>query len=587
MPTYNPLSPSDLSRLRRAREDSYKQLKSFREQRIELLRQRVGHRYGENGASEKIPMPLMSLAANVYTRSLAARNPRVLATTRWPSLKPYAVQFQLAVNEVIEELNLVATLQTCIAEALFGVGIAKVGLCMTADDQQGFRHDAAQPFCDAVLLENWVHDANARTYEEVDFCGDKYRIPLREARQNPLYDPSVAAKLQKHDGSTDVSGYENRHDQSSALSRGQKSPQGEETFHDTIELWDLWLPKDKVVVTIAADQDLPPLRIVEWQGPEAGPYHMLAFTPIQGNIMPLPPAYDWSELHITTNALARKIIRQAERQKTIPVYSSSSVEDAQRVKDAYDGEFTRVDDVNEIREIRTGGADAATAALVQNLRGMFSYFAGNIDTMGGLAAQTGTVGQDQLLAQQSSGQVQEMQERAEKFTTDVVRSIGYYLWTDEETTRALTRTITGTDVEFTTFWGPDQRVGQYLDYNLQVEPYSLRPQSPSERIAGLNNIVGQVLMPLMPLMQQQGLTIDINALVRTMSQYMDLPELLDVVVPADPKQNEQMQMMRQQEQAPLPRAVSREPGRRTTATMQGQEQVMAQQFLKLANSNDQ
>ena len=587
MQSYNPLSPTDLSRLRRAREESYKQLRAFREQRIELLRQRVGHRYGDNGATEKIPLPLMSLAARVYTRSLAARNPRVLATTRWPSLKPYAVQFQLAVNEVIEELNLVATLQTCISEALFGIGIAKVGLCMTADDQQGFRHDAAQPFCDAVLLENWVHDCNARSYEEVDFCGDKYRIPLREARENPLYDQQVAAKLTKRDGRSDYNTYDDRADQANSLSRAGKSMQGDDQFHDTVELWDLWLPKDKLVVTIAADQDLPPLRVVEWTGPECGPYHMLGFDPIQGNIMPLPPAYDWAELHITTNRLARKAIRQAERQKTIPIYSSSAVEDAQRVRDAEDGQFTRVDDVNEVKEIRTGGADAATMALVESLRGMFSYYAGNIDTMGGLAAQTGTVGQDQLLAQQSSGQVQEMQERAEKFTTQVVRAIGYYLWTDEETTRALTRQITGTEIEFTTFWGPDQRVGQYLDYNLQVEPYSLRPQSPSERITALNGVIGQVILPLMPIMAQQGLTVDMNALVRTLSQYMDLPELLDVIVPADPKQAEQMQMAQQQEQPPAPRSVSREPGRRSTATMQGQEKVLAQQFLKLANSNDQ
>lgn len=587
MATFNPLSTSDVSRLRRAREESYKQLAEFRKQRIELLRQRVGHRYGERSGTDKIPLPLMSLATGVYTRSLASRNPRVLATTRWPSLKPYAVQFHLAVNEAIEELNLVETLQTCINEALYGLGIIKVGLCITADDQLGPRHDAAQPFCDAVLLENWVHDHNARSYEEVDFCGDRYRMPLREAMSNPLFDPSVAAKLRRSDADADNTNYTDRNDKSNTLSVKDRNPHGDETFHDTVELWDLWLPKDRLVVTLSAEQDLDPLRVVEWEGPECGPYHLLAFTPVPGNIMPLPPAYDWVSLHETVNKLANKAIRQAERQKTVGIYEDAAVDDAQRVRDASDGEFVRVNDVKAVGEMRMGGADAATMAMVENLRGMFSYFAGNIDTMGGLAAQTGTVGQDQLLAQQSSAQVQEMQDRVEKMTTEVVRAIGYYLWTDEETTRALTRTITGTDIEFTTYWGPDQRVGAFLDYNLKVEPYSLRPQSPGDRVQAINSVLAQVIMPLMPLMAQQGLTVDLTALVRTLAQYMDLPELAEIIVPADPKQAEQMRQMQAGEQAPTPRSVSREPGRRSTATMQGQEKVLAQQFLRLANSNDQ
>ena len=65
---------------------------------------------------------------------------------------------------------------------------------------------------------------------------------------------------------------------------------------------------------------------------------------------------------------------------------------------------------------------------------------------------------------------------------------------------------------------------------MDIEPYSMQFVSPQERMAKLNQIIGQVVLPSLPMMQQQGLGIDYKELLSTFSRYADLPELKDIIV---------------------------------------------------------
>jgi hypothetical protein len=60
-------------------------------------------------------------------------------------------------------------------------------------------------------------------------------------------------------------------------------------------------------------------------------------------------------------------------------------------------------------------------------------------------------------------------------------------------------------------------------------------KSPSERLSGITNFISQVAMPMFPMMQEYGGTIDIQELVEIYSELMDLPRLKQIVKFQEPK----------------------------------------------------
>lgn len=54
-----------------------------------------------------------------------------------------------------------------------------------------------------------------------------------------------------------------------------------------------------------------PIRIVDWEGPESGPFCILGFSEVPDQTMPLAPAATWYDLHNMINVLYRKMRRQA------------------------------------------------------------------------------------------------------------------------------------------------------------------------------------------------------------------------------------------------------------------------------------
>ena len=54
-------------------------------------------------------------------------------------------------------------------------------------------------------------------------------------------------------------------------------------------------------------KDTKPVRIVEWEGPENGPFHTLSLTcEVPDNIMPVSPAMNLKPLSDLVNGLLRK-----------------------------------------------------------------------------------------------------------------------------------------------------------------------------------------------------------------------------------------------------------------------------------------
>ena len=518
------LKNNKLKRLRTAIEYSRRRLQPFREQRYETLRQYVGYHYSDDGAADRVPVNMLELAINIYTQQMAARSPKALVHTQFKPLKPLAANFELALNQLLSEIRFGDTIRLAVIDALVGVGIIKTGLERKASVEiDGFLHDVGQPFADVISLDNWVHDTTATKLEKCQFMGDRYRLPLEMVKQSPAFSNTDNLKA------TIKTSYNEQGDtKAESLSGGTQVDPDE--YADHVELWDIWLPAENLLITIPAEGEGKPLRVIEWDGPENGPYHMLSFSPVPGNIMPLAPSALWMDLHDLANRMFRKLGRQAERQKTVLGIQSGAEDDGDRIIKTNDGEALRMDNPDRAREYRFGGIDQPSLAFLLQVKDLFAYLGGNLDSLGGLSPMADTLGQDQLLAQNASKRVADMQDRVIEFTKDVIKSLGFYLWNDPLIELPLTKRVPGFDsLSVPVTFGPDAKEGDFLDYNISIETYSMQHRSPQMKLQALTQVFGQFIVPFAPMLAEQGIGIKFESLLKTISKYANVEELNDIL----------------------------------------------------------
>lgn len=533
MKSYNPLDERQLQALVDAVDYSRWRLQPFREKRFEAVRQYVGMNYSDDGTDLAVPISLIELAVNIYTRQLAANTPRSLVTTKHVHLKPQAAELGLASDHLFEEIDFGETLRMAVIEALFSMGIIKTGLSVSDQlEFEGYTHDIGQPYADVVGLDDWVQDMNAERKDQWQFCGNMYTLPYEFIKESPLYTKEGRDSLTISD---EDSYNEQGDERAGTLSRGTQTNRN--SMYPPTRLIDLWLPIDNLLVTlpyeIRGQQSSSfgePLRIVDFDGPEGGPYDILSFSPVPGNVLPLPPAALWKDLHDLANQLFRKLGRQADRQKDVLVVQGSATEDGKRIVQASDGEAVRSDNPGATQQVKFGGADPNSNAFLIQVLQHFKSFAGNLDLLGGLSPQSETLGQDRLLANSASKRVSDMQDQVAKFTKKVSKKLAWYLWNDPLIDIPLVKPIEGTDLSIQTRFTAEDKEGDFLDYNFSITPYSMQDRSPAERLQTITQVFGQFIVPFMSMLEKEGISINFAGLLRVIAKYTDMDELEDFLV---------------------------------------------------------
>jgi hypothetical protein len=534
----------DVSRLCLAMSRARLALRFWREQRREMVRQYVGNHWSEEGSREKVPVNLLSLYCTVVGRNLIANNPRVMLSTFDRATKPTVKAMEAWCNKEIIRSNLQEGLQRWVMDSLFSVGIMKVALATPAESAAaGWRLGAGQPFAETIDLDDFVFDVHARSFEEVGFIGHRYRVPLEAVRDSPFYNRGRKELSPSQDQPYNPEGDERIH----MLGRTFLAGEGEE-FEDHVDLWEVYLPRHRLVLTLANDDLSGPqqtaggrvavgaLREQSWLGPEAGPYHLLKMALVPGNAMPKGPLQDLMDLHEASNRAYRKLIRSADRIKENVAVAGGALEDGTRIMNADDGEIIRVDNPERTKQIVFGGQGAQTVlALATVLKDLFVYMGGNLDMMGGLSPQSKTLGQDQLLAQNASRAVAEMQDRTVTGTAAVLRALCWYWWHDPYLVQRSRHALPGLpEAEIVRQVTPQmRRQGQFEDLDIEVDPYSLAHQTPQARMQALNGVVKEIVLPMMQLLIEQGHGFDINAYLEKISKYMDMPDLAEIVTIAE------------------------------------------------------
>jgi len=521
------LSSDFIKRLRDAIRVSYDDLRVYREQYVEREQLYAGHGYGSNGENVDTPFNCYNLALRIYRRNLISGDPKVNVRSRSSVAHAEAYELALACEQLFREIDLRGTVEEVILQALLaGIGIVKIA--SEPNDQQeglGFLHDAEQPFCDSVLLENFVYDTNAKRWEQIDFCGDRYRMPLEVLRTSPRFNRSAVEQLGTGETRQDEDLRQN--DQESVQRLGVEPSPFRDEVRDYVTLWDIWLPREKVLVTLQ-DGGGDPLLIQPWTGPENGPYRLLCFDPIPGNIMPVAPGSHLESLARLLNRAIRKLGDQLDRQKTIGTITPAAANagDDKTIQDTADGGLAQVMDPKNIGEIRIGGVDQQSYAFTLGLRDLWSWLGGNLDTLGGLSSQAETLGQEELLAKGSTGLVGDLNSKVLDFLKSIATDLAWHVYSNPNGIRRLVKRPKGSDLELSINWGPERRTRDFFLFEFEVDPFSVHVRSPGERLQMILRIMPMVLQAaqLQTILQPNGGELDMESLWRLVTRYSGLDE---------------------------------------------------------------
>lgn len=523
----------------------------------------------------------LNVMINTFMRSLVARSPKVLVSAKYPQLRSDAADLELALNRLLGDdgIDLGTSLYRSVFNAMVGIGIHKIGINNSGNVEiGGVMHDVGQPFADSIDQDDEVHDTTARMWEECQFQGNKYIVPLEQLQEDGSYDnlqgisTSVQRVVDPDTGQQNVAGL------------SQRTDNDDKSYKKCVELLDLWLPldgKNGLVVTLDnADQTRRPLKIVEWDGPERGPYRPLGFGEVPNNVMPLAPVYSLIELHWAINDIYIKNVNRARNAKDVIGIRAGADDDANRIIEANDLDVVRMDgNPSDVNQMSMGGVDQTNMAFGIHLKDLASWAAGNLESIGGLAAMSGTVGQDRMLLESASQTISSMQQSVMKWVKGIVTDLAWYLLSDPLIPAPLTKRIEGTKIEIPVVFAPEGQAADWISYNFDIEPYSMQMQTPQSKVASVNQFLTGIAIPLMPLMEQQQMGLDMREITRFYAKYMDAPELYNFVQSLQsPVGPDKPPMGQKPAKAPITtRNYTRE--NRSTSTQPGQNRDMMQMLM--------
>ena len=512
---FDPDNPQHLAGLRRSLDHAYRAWRKPREMRHEFAKQLAGAHYADEGTDRRIMQNYIGMFIAVHMRHLVANNPRVVIVNK--SAPPeLAADLEPALNKRIAILELGDALAEAAFEAMFGLGVLKLGRELCDDGIE-------RTFAACVDLDDLYVDATATKWDHIDFVGDRTVVPF----ESIYYSKTIGRKARdqiKPEEPTDIGP-----DGSERTSSITSDPSAlHEPFMRKTELFDVWLPHYRQIVTLAKSGNVP-VNVVDWPGPVDGPYHILYYEKVPSQLVPLAPLHAILEVHYAQNMVSRKLRGQAKRQKTVHGVSKTAETDAPRLVEAADGEAVCIDRPNEIQAIKTGGVDQPLLAYSLHLKDLFSWLGGNINALGGLSTGAETLGQDKLLFASASAKLADMQSKVVKFTRRVVQDIAYH---DVHDPLLYVDADKPVDIPSVGQIPISVRMLDYADIltrvDLQIDPYSMTDRSPSERIAVLWQYIKEIAGT--PWAMAQGLAPDMRKLTDLVARYENMPELRDILI---------------------------------------------------------
>ncbi len=398
----------------------------------------------------------------------------------------------MGVDYTAKKQDLAKTLQRGLVDAIFTLGIFKTSLVAT-DSLVYFGDEGVDPGAidiDTVDFDNFTFDPLTRRLNRASFLGEMIRVERDKLLISGLYDNGIIERLPS---SLDVE--LDRQKNVRNLSDSQTNRLMMDKLHDYVDLLELWLPGPNVLVTLPYKSSCHNkfLREENYYGPDDGPYTFLTLTPpVPDNPINVPLAGVWHDLHIIGNRIAKKALDQAEAQRDILGYTSTSADAAQNLVDAKNLDAVQMNDPQGAQVYSFGGQNNKNMEMTAQISQWFDQFSGNTSMLAGTQVQTNVATVANIMNQNAMTGVTYMKNEAYEATKSIMRKIAWYLHTDpiiqlpliERRSIPAEYSVSSTEIkmirparveETQVFLTPDVREGDFLDFAFDIKPDSMAP----------------------------------------------------------------------------------------------------------------
>lgn len=503
---------------------AYKRMEPLRKASLEAEKQFIGQIQGMDEAAKK-PIPLNKIyqMVRIWMRLLAPTNPQVIVSTEYQDLKPFADKMRLAINRQMKELRINEIIYRAVLDAMFGYGVVKTGLAEGEDtfEIDGNTAEVGKPYSANININNFVIDMEANSIDEINFIGDRFRMPEVWAKKFLEKEKASNKPSEEMRPEERVTGkYEEKDD-----------------IYAEAWFWEIYLPKQNVLM-LFLDGKQEPLMVSEWDGPERGPYQILGFDWAPNEVMPVPPTRALLPLHNFINNLLRKLERQAERQKTLTVVDRAADDDAESVRDAQDGDIIGLNNPGAATEISYGGPNPMNHNMAIWSVQEFDEHAGGLQVLSGTSPMSETFKQDQLLHSSANALIDAMRKSIIDFINEIIYSHAWYLWTEPIRSFEVVQTVPGTSFRKPVVITPEEREGDFLQYNFKVDVYSMQNTSPQEQAAKIVSLFQNIILPSAQLAQQAGYVPNVKNILQQICELQGVP-FENMYIPLDmvPQEN--------------------------------------------------
>jgi hypothetical protein len=376
---------------------------------------------------------------------------------------------------------------------------------------------------------DYIGDVAAKTREDFIIEGDVYKLPTDYARDlfhEHADDIMSDCKLQSDYHPDKIS--------SGEWDINRLSLREYTTFMD------LYIYDEGITVTIMPDGKASKiLRTVEEDGPEGSPYDFLGYKYFPGSTYPIPPAWNWHDLDVTMNILARTAKEQAESQKDVFFVPPENEDIGKKARNAKNMDIIEAQNPQDMQHVSLGGVNPQNYEWMGFAESMFSKTGPNADVMGGRGAQAPTLGQEQMIFANASRIVNNMYTRWHRFMTSVIRKLAWKVWTDPTVYVPVIREIPGVG-ELPTVFSQAEKVGDYYDFVFKLEPYSSQRKNPEIHAQQMMMFLTQWVLRTMEFASQQGAQLDIPLATRIMAEKMGFDNFNQFYKTAEPHELQQI-----------------------------------------------
>lgn len=520
------MSQKQFKRLRDAVASNRKDLAPHIEKQLESSKQLAGCHYGKND-TKALPLNIYRMFVTVMNRMMTARDPKVTVTTEYRELNACADRLERALSYQAKRVGFKTVMRRVNQDGLTGVGLMKVGMKATRlVEWDGEVMYMPEPFVARVALEDAILDMSAKSWEAQQFLGHRFMATGEEIRKRF---GATEEEVQKWEEENGFFHDEDGNEREATISQQQRGMNAR-FFEPLIEMNEVYVKSTGMVVTYPVVEDGRMLDERRYYGPEEGPIERMNVMEIGGQVLPVAPGMMIRDLHDAINYVYRKCIDQAHRQKTLWGVRGSAQKDIERQMKARDGYAVKLDSPQGVVKMDFPGVNREALAFVIDAMARANFFGGNLEVLAGLGAGADTLGQEQIMSAGANKLAEELSDASYTLGRWGLRSVGLYLWEDEATELPLSHRIPGTNIDLKSVWNSEQRRGEFIDHNIDIEYGSMAPQNNAAKFNTMLTFLERIVMPLMADLQQNGVTLDVEHVAKLAAKMLDLKELDEILI---------------------------------------------------------